>query len=357
LYLETLHLYHFRNHIWCRFEFCPHINLIIGPNGVGKTNLLEAIHLLAFMKGFRPHSELVNFHSSEYRIEATFLPYHWTLKIQYKKEGGRKQVYWNEKPYQTLGEHIGKVPLVLVSPNDIDLIKGGSPYLRLWINKTLSLLSSTYLNDLLLYRRYLEDYKKTLLDQKVIHSTLLEVLETKLFQVGRRITLAREAFFNAFNPLFSMRFQFFHYDRQARLEYAPTLKGEQNVFSHRRHLYQKKGRIFDGPHLDRIHILLDGKDARIYASQGQIKALLFSLKLAEVQIIENQKGISPILLLDDVGDRLDQSRLQQLFSYLFQKESQIFITDTTLERIQPFLSKAHNYQIISLEEGEKKPIS
>lgn len=349
MYLESLWLFRFRNHILNEFRFSPYINLIVGPNGVGKTNLLEAIYLLAFTKGFRPDSDLVSFQASEYQIEAIFEPYQWSIKVIYQKDGTGKSIYWNGKPYRKFKEHIGKIPAVLISPDEIELIKGGSTPLRQWLNKSLSLLSVKYLNDLLLYNSYLKDYKKLLLEHPTFDSTLLEALEEKVFVYGRRITLARIDYLYRFNVLFEEKFHFFNYNRKVMVAYEPTLNSDVNLFMKRRGIHKERGRIMVGPHLDRIQILLDGRDVRSHASQGQVKALLFSLKLAELEMIEEQGKSSPILLLDDLGDRLDQERLHRLFSYLSERKSQIFITDTSLDRINPLLSKVNNFTVIELQ--------
>jgi DNA replication and repair protein RecF len=357
--LDVLKLFQFRNYPEARFEFSERVIGICGANGTGKTNLLDAIHYLSLTKSYfsRPDSQSVNRGSSGMRIEGDFKSEEKSYKLVcILRETNKKEFLVNDEPYKKFSEHIGKFPCVMIAPDDVELILGSSELRRSFIDSILCQLDKDYLQQLIAYNKILQQrnsFLKQAAESGSIDEALLDILNEQLSAKGQFIYGKRQKFMLEFLPVVIE-----HYKRIAEkndnLELAyETQLSDGDMKQLLRSSLQKDlalQRTNVGIHRDELQIFMYDLAFKSQASQGQRKSLLFALKLAEWDILKETKGFSPILLLDDVFEKLDEQRMHNLLHWVCaENEGQVFITDTHKERLTSQLKDIKvNFQIIQL---------
>ena len=353
--LTKISITQFKNYSFSTFNFTERVVGICGLNGKGKTNLLDAIYYLCFTKSYFTKTDAMNvqFDKDGLRLEGIM----GDDKIVCINRGtGKKEFYLNEVPYTKFSEHIGRFPAVMIAPDDVELITGGSEERRRFTDTVLSQIDSGYLQQLIVYNKVLQQRNsllKRFAEQAKTDWQLLEVVDEQLLQPGNYIYEKRKSFTAALLPLVQ---QF--YQQIANNEEAVTLQYESQLnnadFNALLHQYREKDFILQrsnaGIHKDDIAMQLNGQVFKNTASQGQRKSLLFALKLAEFEMLKQNKGFAPLLLLDDVFEKLDDRRMQHLLHRVCTaNKGQVFITDTHKHRLEEAFSNLQvPFQVIEL---------
>jgi len=359
LHLNSISLYQFKTYLQSSFSFDERIIGICGNNGVGKTNLLDAIYYLCFTKSYFTKSDAQNVHygAQGFRIEGKFeLNEQREKAVCVLRETGKKEFFWNEELYEKFSAHIGKLPCVIIAPDDVQIITDGSEERRRFIDALLCQLDAKYLQSLMDYNKTLQQRNsllKAFAERKQHDYHLLDVYDEQLEKTGIYVFEERKRFSENLLPLVKK-----FYVQIAGADESVDIKYESQLFSSSFENLLKQFREKDlmlqrssvGIHKDDIDISMNGQSFKSFASQGQRKSLLFALKLAEFEILKNEKGFAPLLLLDDVFEKLDESRMQNLLHWAcIQNGGQIFITDTHSGRIKNHLEKlVIKYQLINV---------
>lgn len=352
MHLTKLTLSNFKNLRECELQLSGNMNCFIGDNGAGKTNILDAIYYLSFSKSFfNPSDQLNVLHN-----ESWFM-----IKGVYERNGEQEQIVCsfqqgnkkilkrNSKTYRRISDHIGLLPLVMVSPGDSVLISGGSEERRKFVDGVISQYDTAYLEDLLRYNRVLQQRNNLLKQLAGSNSSDREVLElydAELSAAGTRIHARRKEFIAQLVPVFQQYYTAISQDAErVDLSYLSDL--HDNSFdrlleaSHRKDLMLQYTSA--GIHKDDLNMSLSGYSIRKSGSQGQQKTFLVALKLAQFEFIREQSSIKPILLLDDIFDKLDRHRVQQIVSLVADDHfGQIFITDTNREHLDAILQSVNS---------------
>ena len=357
---RRISLTYFRNYSFDAFNFNQDIIGISGNNGSGKTNLLDAIYYLCFTKSNfnRPDYQSVKDGNAGFRIEGNFeKPGHEEKKIVcILRENNRKEFSVDDESYQRFSEHIGKFPCIMIAPDDVALITEGSEERRKFIDALLCQLQHDYLEQLIAYNKILQQrnsFLKFASERNAYDESLLEILNKQLLEKGNFIYQRRKQFLYTFLPLvFQQYTAIAENDDKLLLTYESQLNKqsfeELLMENFQRDLYLQ--RTGSGIHKDDILIELQQSSFKNIASQGQRKSLLFAFKLSAFEILKKNKGFAPILLLDDVFEKLDEKRMENLLNYVcVQSGAQVFITDTHKERLQhAFMKTGKDYNLIEL---------
>lgn len=357
--LQKLSLINFKNFKSQEFEFDHKINCFVGQNGIGKTNALDAIYLLAFGKSyFNPiASQNIKHDESFFVVDGTFLKDDKTQKIICSlKKGQKKQIKRNGKLYDKLSDHIGLIPLVIISPSDRDLITEGSETRRKFIDSVISQGNKTYLQNLINYNKVLTQ-RNALLKYFALNNTFnqdtLSVYNDQLSEYGKYIHDQRKAFLKEFIPIFKQRYKDISSGKEAvDLRYQSQLKYKDLGQLFTENLNKDKALQYTsvGTHKDDLLFEIDSHPIKKFGSQGQQKSYLIALKLAQFDFTKQQSGQTPILLLDDIFDKLDEQRVSMIVN-LVNKDAfgQIFISDTHRQRTEEVVKKTEqSYRIIEL---------
>lgn len=363
LYLQSISLFQFKNYNYQQYRFTQRIVGICGRNGAGKTNLLDAIHYLCFTKSYFNRSDGANVkHGSQgFRIEGHFMLQEREEKaVCILRETGKKEFTLNDEAYTRFSKHIGRYPCVVIAPDDVELIIGGSEERRKFLDTILSQLDPSYLQALIHYTKILQQRNSFLRSFNEGFSrdlSVLDVLDEQLSKEGDVIYSKRSAFLQTFLPIAAKLYsEISQQEEKIALLYETEL-GTTSLAALLRLTRQKDlvvQRTSAGIHRDDLLFNLGAQTFKSIASQGQRKSLLFALKLAEMEILKREKGFSPFLLLDDVFEKLDEDRIANLLlNVCSDAETQIFITDTNCQRLEDGLNKiGHEVQLIRLH-GEE----
>lgn len=359
MYLHKLSLLNFKNFDSKTFEFKEKINCFVGQNGVGKTNVLDAIFYLSFAKSYFNPVAVQNIRHDEnfFVVEGDYQINDRSEKIICSlKKGQKKILKRNGKAYEKFSDHVGQIPLVIISPSDRDLVTEGSDTRRKFIDGVISQQDKKYLKDLISYNKVLSQ-RNALLKYFAANRTFdamnLEVYDDQLVSYGSNLYEKRKVFLEEFIPIFNAKYQIISNDKeQVDLVY----KSQLHISSHRDLLKYslEKDKVLQyttvGIHKDDLNFEISGYPIKKFGSQGQQKSYLIALKLAQFEFIKQQSNITPILLLDDIFDKLDESRVSHIIDLVNNDEfGQIFITDTHFERTEKAIKKSENpYQIFKL---------
>ncbi|MCX6209394.1 MAG: DNA replication and repair protein RecF [Bacteroidetes bacterium] len=359
LQLQHIALTQFRNHIAQQYHFSKNIVGICGDNGTGKTNLLDAIYYLSFCKSYfnRTDSSNVSHQHLGFRIEGDLLLQEKKQQVTcIVRENNKKEFYLNNEEYKKLSQHIGLLPCVMIAPDDIELITGASELRRRFIDMIISQTNADYLQHLIEYNNLLQQRNSILKQQAAtgkIDDILFAIITEQLVAKGNVIFSVRNTFLNDFLPRVISNYNNIAQSNEAlHCQYQSQL--QHNNFAQ---IMQKNTptdfalqRTTTGIHKDDIEFLLNNTKFKTEASQGQRKSLLFALKLSEWQSLQLNKGFYPILLLDDVFEKLDTDRMSNLLHIVStQKDCQVFITDTHKERLEMQLQQLNtNFEVIEL---------
>ena len=357
--LQQLSLVQFRNYIQKQFVFTDRIVGIVGPNGTGKTNVLDAVYYLSFTKSYfsRPDAQNVHHAHQGMRVEGSYgindsiIPITCILRENLKKE-----FYFDKEPYTKLSQHIGKIPCVMIAPDDVQIITGASEERRKLMDSLLSQMDPTYLKHLIQYNKVLvqrNSLLKNAADTGYLDPILLETINEQLVDHGQCIYKERKKLIGNYLPEILSLYQHLagHKDT-IDIQYHSQLQ-EGNFSDLLKQSFAKDQvlqRTNTGIHKDDLIITIQGQPFKQEASQGQRKSLLFAIRLAEWKLIKENKGFPPILLMDDIFEKLDEKRMIQLLDWVSHStDGQVFITDTHKERVANLLGKHLNsYQLIEL---------
>ncbi len=343
LQLKKLTITHFKNYEISSFEFPQKATGISGLNGHGKTNLLDAIYYCCFTKSYFTPTDSLNtgFGKNGFRLEALFEQSNQSYQLICINRDGKKELLLNGIAYDKLSKHIGLLPAVMVAPDDIEIITGGSGNRRKYLDTILCQLDADYLQQLMNYNRVLLQRNSLLknFNQSIQQNELLlQVLDDQLTIPGNLVFEKRKTFNAELLPLVSLLYEKISGTaEQVSTYYESDLKqgSMESLLKKNREKDKLLQRTVAGIHKDDLSFTLNDQPFKSIASQGQRKSLLFALKLAEFELIKKYKGFSPILLLDDVFEKLDNKRIQNLLEEVCREGSgQVFITDTHKDRLQ-----------------------
>ena len=357
--LKSLTLLNYKNFAESSFEFDSKVNCFVGNNGVGKTNVLDAIYHLSFGKSYFNPIALQNIKYDEaffmvsgiYDVEGTEEKINVSLK-----RGQKKIIKRNGKEYEKLSEHIGLLPLVMISPADRDLIIEGSSTRRSFIDSVISQSDQRYLNELIKYNKVLAQ-RNSLLKYFALNNTFnkdtLEIYDTQLTSFSAYIFDKRKAFLEEFIPIFKSRYEVISNSEESiDLVYKSDLMEGDLPTLLKDHFIKDKVLQYTsiGVHKDDLLFLKDDYPIKKFGSQGQQKSFLIALKLAQFDFIKQQSGVNPILLLDDVFDKLDENRVTQIIKLVEDDNfGQLFISDTHADRTEQVVKQVHqSYKIFKL---------
>jgi DNA replication and repair protein RecF len=364
MHLKSLSLVNFKNYDQVELPLSPRINCFVGENGVGKTNLLDAVHYLALCK-----SNLNPVDTQNIRHDEEFCVVQGVFDRLDKEENiycgisrqKKKQFKRNQKEYQKLSEHIGLIPLVMISPFDSILINGGSEERRRFMNGVIAQYSRLYLENLIHYNRALSQRSRLLKDFSLgggYSQDMLEVWDEQLIRYGQPIFEERNKFVERLLPVFNKIHGRISGEREmVALAYHTQL--DEKGFREGLRASVEKDRVLQyttfGIHKDDLSMDLQGYALKKTGSQGQQKTFLVALKLAESGFIRELTGIPPILLLDDIFDKFDATRVSQIINLVAENNfGQIFITDTNDSRLMGILSKLPaDHRVFRIEQSGK----
>lgn len=362
MYLKKISLTNFKNYSQAEMEFSPKINCIVGNNGVGKTNILDAIHYLSLTKSFFNNIDSVSIrHNEDFFIiqglfvkdgdeDNIFCSFHRQKQKMLKRNG---------KEYERLSDHVGRYPVVMISPADNALVSEGSEERRKFMNKIISQYNAEYLDSALNYNKALQQRNKLLRNFSISGSfdeEMLSVWDSQLVKYGNFVYSERGILVNELIPVFQEYYSLLSNDKEkVRLRYQSHLsEGDfndilKNAVSKDRSLEYTTA----GIHKDDLLFEMNGYSVRSLGSQGQQKSYLVALKLAKFDYIKKKAGFSPILLLDDIFDKFDAERVAQIIRLVGNHRfGQIFITDTHQDRLYEILNSLDSdYKLFRIGES------
>ncbi|GAA5083340.1 DNA replication and repair protein RecF [Chryseobacterium ginsengisoli] len=354
--IKKLSLYNFKNHSEKKFEFSPQINCFVGNNGVGKTNILDALHYLSVGKSFLGNTDLNNIKKDEdfFTIDAEIQndDSEDNIKILQPKEA-KKVIKKNDKSYDRMADHIGYLPSVMISPYDSNLISDSGESRRKFLDSMISQTDSEYLFDLIQYQKTILQRNallKYFAKNRVWDKDSLEIYDDPITRFGTKIFVKRKNFVEKLNPIVKNFYQIISGGKETvSVIYESHLL--ENSFENLLKESLEKDRMLTytskGIHKDDLLFEMDSVLIKKIGSQGQQKSFLISLKLAQMSLIKELTNKTPILLLDDIFDKLDDSRVSQLIELVNQENfGQIFITDTHRERTESVVKKINEESII-----------
>lgn len=349
MWLKNITLLNFKNYSSAELRFASTVNAFVGFNGAGKTNLLDAIHYLCLCKSyFNPiDSQQIKTDEDLFLIQGDFERKSKSEKITCGlKRNQKKQFKRNKKEYDKLADHIGLFPVVMISPYDVNLIMDGSEERRKFIDNVISQTDSSYLEELITYNKHLLN-RNSLLKQvaatRKLDVTLLQILDEQLVFSGNKIFEKRKRFLEDFIPLFNQHYSYITDNaEQVALQYQSQLN--EQAFEILLSQSVEKDRILErtttGIHKDELLFTIADMPLKKFGSQGQQKSFLIALKLAQYSYLQKFRDFKPLLLLDDIFDKLDDLRVHKLMEMVSHHDfGQIFITDTGKERVTSIFNK------------------
>jgi len=364
--LEKLSLFNFKNYEETQLTFRGNIHCFLGKNGSGKTNLLDAIYYLSFTKSALNGSDSQNIRLSQnqFFIKGAFSKKEKTSEVICSfQKGQKKMISENDVDYAKFAEHIGKYPVVMVAPQDIELIWDGSEVRRKFFDSLISQLDRVYLDHLIVYSSLLKQRNSALRffsEKGKVDHDLLESYDQKLIPAAEYIFRRRKDFVAEFIPRLIEHYHFLSNEEseEVALQYSSGLEGVDWKESLHKNLQRDLAlqRTTTGIHRDDFHFFLNGNELKRFGSQGQQKSFLIGLKLAEFDSIAVSKAMKPILLLDDIFDKLDDFRINKLMQLVAKDNfGQIFITDARPGRTREILEQSGiEAELFELESGNLK---
>jgi len=363
VHLESLSLFDFKNYAEARFDFKSKISCFLGNNGVGKTNLLDAIHYLSLTKSVLGNADAqsVSHGKGQFILQGIFKINAVIAQVTCAYQlGSKKTIKVDGHEPDKLSDHIGKYPVVMVAPNDIELVWGGSELRRKFFDSMIAQVDRQYLENLIQYNYNLKQRNGLLrlFGEGTVDYDLLEAYNQKLVLSGNYIYQKRKSFLEEFLPLFAAHYQYLSGENgeASNIAYRTDCEGQdfaqilQN--SLRKDLVLQRTSV--GIHRDDFLFQLAGYDLKREGSQGQQKSFLIGLKLAEFQCIEAHREVKPLLLLDDIFDKLDDERIDKLVNRVADGAfGQIFITDARPDRSDGLLQNALlEAELFHIKEGK-----
>ena len=359
MFLKELSLTNYKNFESLKFSFDTKIICFVGLNGVGKTNILDSIYHLSYTKSyFNPipsqnikHGETFFFISGKYMIHDK----EENILVSLKK-GDKKIIKRNNKLYKKFSDHIGKIPLVLISPDDRNLIIEGSETRRKFIDGIISQTDKEYLNNLIDYNKTLKQRNallKMFYDNSENIRKTIDIYDRQLSSDAQKIYDKRREFLNEFITIFKSRYKELSNDKEnVEIKHSSDISPDQNLYKLLKNSLEKDLRFqytTKGIHKDDLNLSLDNFPIKKYGSQGQQKTFLIAMKLAQFDYLSKLDS-KPILLLDDIFDKLDDTRVKQIINLVNQEKfNQIFISDTNKTRSENIIKKVNkSYKIFEI---------
>ncbi|ARC70413.1 DNA replication/repair protein RecF [Bacillus paralicheniformis] len=350
MYIQNITLSSYRNYERLDLQFENKVNVIIGENAQGKTNLMEAIYVLAMAKSHRTSNdkELIRWDEDYAKIEGRVIKKNGSVPIQLviSKKGKKGKV--NHIEQQKLSQYVGAVNTIMFAPEDLNLVKGSPQVRRRFLDMEIGQVSPVYLHDLSLYQKILSQrnhFLKQLQTRKQTDQTMLDVLTEQLTEFAAKVVMKRLQFVDQLEkwaqPIHSgisrgLEELTLKYHTSLHVSDSPDLSkminSYQETFSKLRDKEIERGVSLSGPHRDDVLFYVNGRDVQTYGSQGQQRTTALSLKLAEIDLIQEEIGEYPILLLDDVLSELDDYRQSHLL-HTIQGRVQTFVTTTSVDGI------------------------
>ena len=358
--LKRISILNYKNLEQVELSFSPKLNCFFGQNGMGKTNLLDAVYFLSFCKsaGNPIDSQNICHDADFFVIQGFYEAADGTPEEIYcgMKRRQKKQFKRNKKEYTRLSDHIGFLPLVMVSPADSELIAGGSDERRRFMDVVISQYDKEYLDALIRYNKALVQRNTLLKSEQPVEEELFLVWEEMMAQAGEVVFRKREAFIREFIPIFQSFYSFISQDREkVGLSYDSHARDASllEVLKESRARDQIMGYSLRGVHKDELNMLLGDFPIKREGSQGQNKTYLVALKLAQFDFLKRTGTTVPLLLLDDIFDKLDASRVEQIIKLVAGDSfGQIFITDTNREHLDRILHKVgSDYKMFRVQQG------
>lgn len=360
MHLKSISLINFKNYAQAEFEFSAGINCFVGRNGSGKTNILDAVHYLSMCKSYLNPVDKQNIRFDEqfFVVQGVWDNETKQTEIYCGVKAGAKKIFKrNKTEYEKLADHIGSFPSVIISPYDRDLIAEGSEVRRRWMDGIISQFDRNYLDFLVRYGKII-DQRNALLkhfyENGFFDRESMEVWDAQLIQVGNQIYERRKVFLEEFIPVFLAYYQFIGEDSEnVNLEYKSML----NDFAFGDLLEQTRRKdaqvqyTTGGTHKDDLIFTIKGQPVKKFGSQGQQKSFLIALRLAQFDWLKKHLNLKPVLMLDDIFDKLDHVRVEKLMSLVSDHVfGQVFVTDTEAERIQKVFSNIEmEYKIFDID--------
>lgn len=347
--LQHIQLTHFKNYTSADISCSPGVNCLVGKNGMGKTNFLDAIYYLCMTKSHFGLLDqyLVKHEEDFFRLSGKFETHNGTSKIVAKYQSRNKKVFEaNQIPYSRLAEHIGQLPIVMVAPDDTQLATEGSESRRKFIDNTLSQIDQEYLQQLMLYNKLLKQRNallKKMAEENKFQPTLLHTYNHQMLGPATYIFEKRASFAEVLQPVFQVMYNYISNEAESvQLQYQSPLQDKtmSGLFDENQEKDRILQRTTSGIHKDDLNFEIENRPLKKFASQGQLKSYILALKLSQYEILREFKEVSPILLLDDIFDKLDQYRVFQLLELLVGGQfGQVFISDTNINRVAKTLKK------------------
>ncbi|MDA1477037.1 DNA replication/repair protein RecF [Bacillus sp. CLL-7-23] len=350
MYIQNLTLSSYRNYECLDLQFEDKVNIIIGENAQGKTNLMEAIYVLAMAKSHRTSNdkELIRWDADYAKIEGRIMKKNGSVPIQLVISKKGKKAKLNHIEQQKLSQYVGAVNTIMFAPEDLNLVKGSPQVRRRFLDMEIGQVSPVYLHDLSLYQKILSQrnhFLKQLQTRKQTDHTMLDVLTEQLIEFAAKVVMKRLQFVDQLEkwakPIHSgisrgLEELTLKYHTSLHVSETPDLSkiinSYQESFSKLRDKEIDRGVSLSGPHRDDVSFYVNGRDVQTYGSQGQQRTTALSLKLAEIDLIQEEIGEYPILLLDDVLSELDDYRQSHLL-HTIQGRVQTFVTTTSIDGI------------------------
>ncbi len=368
MFLKNLKLTNFKNYQEAEFGFSNKINCFIGNNGAGKTNILDAIYYLSFCKSY-----FNSIDSQNILHDTPFFAIHGNYNKNnhggdtvscIQKRNHKKQFKLNDKEYDRLSDHIGLYPLVMISPYDRDLINEGSEVRRKFIDSVISQFDKLYLDDLINYNKVLLQRNillKKFAEKSYFDQSSIEIWDAQLVKLGEKIHQARHAFLTDFEPLFQY---YFEYISNGKEKVKVLYDSHLNEHSLEELLIGSldKDRITRftnvGIHKDDLSLQIENYPVKKFGSQGQQKSYVVAMKLAQFEYTRKIKGFKPVLLLDDIFDKLDDIRVKQIIHLVSENSfGQAFITDTQQERVENIFKQVNiDHKIFEIIDGQSNEV-
>ncbi len=373
--LTTLKIQHFRNHRESYFEFVQGANILLGDNGQGKTNVLEAISYLCLTKSFYAMSDSLVLSVGEdlFQVEGTFCSdtgREYRVRVAYQQSAGEKAVTINRQRIEPFSSIVGKFPIVISSPEHAPITSGAPAERRKFIDFVISQASAPYFQSLIEYRNVLRQRNRILLDGKLLKRDVEGVIgpwDEQLVRHGSDVIVRRKEFVNEFQDYTVTSYRrLVPEDETPSIAYVPSVPAEEAENSERvaerfhaelearREEERRTGTTLVGPHRDELLFALNGLELRKFASQGQHKTFLVALKLSEFFYLKDRCHETPVMLLDDIFSELDEARARQLLTYVSDM-SQTFITSTNPHYFDAVLHSPERDRIFLIREGSVIP--
>lgn len=359
--LKKLSILNYKNIGEAELELSPKLNCLVGNNGEGKTNLLDAVYYLSFCRSASTNidSQVIRHDEDFFMLQGTYESETGDEELVYcgMKRGTKKHFKRNKKEYRRLSEHIGLLPLIMVSPADTALIEGGSEERRKLMDVVISQYDRNYLDSLNRYNKALQQRNSLLKLEEEPDTSLLEIWEEQMAREGEFLYRKRDEFINQLSPLFQQIYQRISEDKEkvslrfvSHCQRGPLLE----VIQRDRAKDRIMGFSLHGVHRDDLEMMLGDYPMKREGSQGQNKTFVAALKLAQLQFLKSKVGTAPLLLLDDIFDKLDAHRVEQIIRLVGTEDfGQIFITDTNRANIDKILQgSGADYRLFEVEQGK-----